>query len=137
MRKLCVTISLLSVVVVFFSSCAGQTQLSERTMATSTPTAHVNACNSKTARTPGRLTGHIAFADKGNDLDIYAMNADGSGRKQLTHDPGPQFDPDWSPDGKKIVYRDSRYGINNNDEIYVMNADGSGKINLTHNLAND
>src|SRR5204862_132363 len=73
----------------------------------------------------------------GNDWDIFVMQADGSGRKQLTHDPGPQFDPSWSPDGKRIAYRDSRFGINNNDEIFVMNADSSGQTNLTHNPANE
>jgi Tol biopolymer transport system component len=51
--------------------------------------------------------------------------------------PGPEFDGAWSPDGRMIVYRDSRRGINENDEIYVMVADGSRKRNLTRNRAND
>jgi WD40-like Beta Propeller Repeat len=32
---------------------------------------------------------------------------------------GPEFDAAWAPDGRWIVYRDSRRGINENDEIYV------------------
>lgn len=80
--------------------------------------------------------GRIAFAT-GDLFQIWVMNADGSDRRQLTHAHGPVFSPAWSPDGQRIAYRDSRFGINNNDEIYVMNADGSGQINLTKNPAND
>ena len=60
--------------------------------------------------------------------DIYAVNADGSGLLRLTEDPAADFDPSWSPDGRRIAYRheDERSG-----QIYVMNADGSGQRNLT------
>jgi TolB protein len=81
-------------------------------------------------------SGRIAFA-AGDDFDIWVINADGSGLLQLTHNPGPEFDPSWSPDGQRIVYRDSRRGINRDDEIYVMNADGSEQTNLTRNPADD
>ncbi len=80
------------------------------------------------------LKGRIVFD---NNEDIYVMNADGTNVQQLTKNPGPEFDPMWSPDGKRIVYRDSRRGPNRDDEIYVMNANGSGQTNLTNNPAND
>lgn len=69
--------------------------------------------------------------------DIYAIDPDGSRLARLTSHPGAEFDPAWSPDGTKIVYRDSRRGINEADEIYVMNADGSGQANMTRNPANE
>jgi TolB protein len=72
-----------------------------------------------------------------NFEDIFIANADGSGLQQLTDDPGAEFDGMLSPDGTKIVYRDSTRGVNENDEIYVMNVDGSGKTNLTNDPAND
>jgi Tol biopolymer transport system component len=65
------------------------------------------------------------------------INADGTDLKQLTNNPGSEFDPAWSLDGTRIIYRDSRRGHNHDDEIYVMNADGSEQTNLTHNPANE
>src|SRR5574341_2554850 len=84
------------------------------------------------------LTGRIVFAaGPPHDVDIYTMNADGTNLQQLTTKPGDEFDPEWSPDGLRIVYRDSRRGHNRDDEIYAMNADGSEPINLTNNPANE
>ena len=37
--------------------------------------------------------------------DIYVINADGTGKKQLTHTPGHlEIEPRWSPDGTKVVF---------------------------------
>ncbi len=66
--------------------------------------------------------------------DIYVMNADGSGRRKLTHNARYNAEPAWSPDGRKIAFRSTRNG---NRDIYVMNADGSGKRNLTRNPAQE
>ena len=83
---------------------------------------------------PTTLKGRVVFD---NGENIYSANADGTDVKQLTNNPGPEFDPMWSPDGKRIVYRDSRRGVNHDDEIYVMNADGSGQRNLTNSPSSD
>ncbi len=81
------------------------------------------------------LTGRIAFsAGPAHAEDIYVINANGSGLTQLTTEPGNDFDPSWSPDGKRIAYRSIRDG---NSEIFVMNADGSGKANLTNHPEED
>ena len=71
----------------------------------------------------------IAFtvARDGNS-EIYLMNADGSGQRNLTGNIAYDGDAAWSPDGKKITFvsnRDGRY------EVYVMNADGGNQRRLT------
>ena len=37
--------------------------------------------------------------------DIYVINADGTGKKQLTHTPNHlEIEPRWLPDGTKVVF---------------------------------
>ena len=48
----------------------------------------------------------------------------------MTDLPGDQFDPDVAPNGR-VVFRDSRQGVNVNDDIAVMDADGSDLTGLT------
>jgi Tol biopolymer transport system component len=75
--------------------------------------------------------GRIAFANF-NDGQIYAVNPDGGGLRQLTHtgqDHIADF-PSWSPGGRRILF--SRYRADkpfgeNDGRIWVMNADGTGK----------
>ena len=73
--------------------------------------------------------GRIAFeSTRSGNSDIYVMNADGTGLKQLTNHPEWDHSPAWSPDGQRIVFHSLRDG---NWEIYVMNADGTGVTRLT------
>jgi Tol biopolymer transport system component len=67
-----------------------------------------------------------AGAPLGNVANVYTMNADGSGERQLTSD-GDSWSPAWSADGRKIVFVSG-------DRIWVMNSDGSGATMLTPTL---
>ncbi|MDP3105386.1 MAG: hypothetical protein Q8M95_12370 [Candidatus Methanoperedens sp.] len=68
--------------------------------------------------------------------DIWVMNVDGSGRRQLTNNLGSMGEI-WSPDGKRIAYRsysgdfgwfgDQKKNYEDSSEIWIMNADGSDK----------
>jgi TolB protein len=63
---------------------------------------------------------------------IFVINLDDSSRSQLTHpEKGPDEDPAWSPDGKRIAFQSGREG--DYYEIYVMNINGSNQLNLTKN----
>jgi TolB protein len=55
------------------------------------------------------------------------MNADGSGKRNLTRNPAQDGIPS-SPDGRKIAFVSNRDG---RLEAHVMNADGSGQRSLT------
>ena len=62
---------------------------------------------------------------------IFVMNADGTGRRNLTEDTGltDSFSPTWSPDGSKIAFS-SRFIFVGYD-IYVMTAEGKKLERLT------
>jgi Tol biopolymer transport system component len=75
------------------------------------------------------LFGRIAFD---NFDDVWTIHADGTDLTRLTHSPGPDFDPSWSPDGTRIAFRSERSG---EPEIWVMNADGTEQRRLAAGLS--
>jgi Tol biopolymer transport system component len=66
----------------------------------------------------------------GSELQIYVMNVDGTGLRQLTT-AANNGDPVWSPDGTRITFGSDREG-GNKLNVFVMNADGSEQMQLTH-----
>jgi Tol biopolymer transport system component len=104
---------------------------------------HAGALSSSPrANTVGARTqnGAIVFTSTRNgNGEIYAINPDGSGLRQLTNDSDMDFNPIWSPDGSKIAFMRVKAfidvpvppGARPPISIYVMNADGSDQRNLT------
>ena len=84
---------------------------------------------------PGK-NGKIALSiDRNSNEDIYTINPDGSGERRLTTDPDDERNPDWAPDGRRIVFNDVRQfgtGADIDTEIFIMNADGSGLRQITN-----
>ncbi len=75
------------------------------------------------------------FASGNADVDIWKIRSDASGAANLTPDSVTnEAFPDFSPDGRRIVFRSMRDG---NAEIYLMNADGTGPRRLTRHEATD
>lgn len=65
------------------------------------------------------------------DIDLWVMNADGSGRRRLTNDPANEQNPSWAPDGRSIVFwsdRDSR------GDLYRVWVDGGKVDRLTRHF---
>jgi hypothetical protein len=68
---------------------------------------------------PGQ-NGKLAFV---RDGQIWAMSVDGTGEVQLTSAADSAIEPEWSPDGARILYtREAETG----PEVRVMDADGVG-----------
>ena len=67
----------------------------------------------------------MAFISSG---EVYVMNADGTGRQQLTSAGAPNHGPALSPDGTKVAW-DIDFAFDNMT-IWVMNADGSNPLQL-------
>lgn len=76
----------------------------------------------------------IATDDEHNEYNIFVIDVNGEGLVQLTNRQGQNDFPNWSSDGKQIVFQSDRDG---NEEIYVMNSDGSNQVNLTQHDADD
>lgn len=76
----------------------------------------------------------IAFKCYRGGYNICVMNSDGTNIKQLTQESANTHDPDWSPDGSKIIYSSARDG---DWELYTMNPDGTNKRQITYNSVED
>ena len=76
----------------------------------------------------------LFWSNRDGNGEIYSMDKEGTNVRRLTDNTANDFNPQWSPDGRKIVFESARDG---NREIYAMNADGSGQTRLTENTALD
>ncbi len=79
-----------------------------------------------------RLPGRFVFGTSSGEL--WVIDGDGSGRRRISASPAGHldFDPSWSPDGRRIVFRSDESVIPDPngiglDEIVVMDSDGRGR----------
>ncbi len=83
-------------------------------------------CNNPKLAPDGR---RIAFhSTLENNLDVFCVNADGSGLTRLTLDPAHDMYPEWSPDGSQILFTSQRGGGNS---VYLMRSDGGDQHRVT------
>ncbi|NTW56590.1 MAG: Tol-Pal system beta propeller repeat protein TolB [Chlorobiaceae bacterium] len=62
--------------------------------------------------------------ENGSEINIFVINADGSGLVKLTSRCRENESPSWSPDGDMIVFTSNRDG---KKKLYVMNASGENQ----------
>jgi TolB protein len=92
------------------------------------------ACAEPTWSPDGRRIAYVMYTDADGDgvaeghMDIYVMNADGSGSQRLTTSAAQDDSPAWSPDGTRIVFRRSTDG---DSQLYRVLADGTDEVKLS------
>ena len=90
--------------------------------ATPLPTNTSLATATELAPLNGSGGGVIAFSsNRDGNMDIYLMNANGSGQRRLTTHTSDDYWPSWSPDSNKIAFASERDG---NFDIYSIEAPG-------------
>lgn len=75
----------------------------------------------------------VFISDRSGDYELYSVNADGSGLKQLTFLPGDDRNPEWSWDFSQIAW--THFEVNEDGsvdrQLWVMDADGSNQRQVT------
>lgn len=67
-------------------------------------------------------------------LDIWVMNADGSNKRQVTHNGKASFAPYFFPDGKRIIFASNMNDPRGrNFDLYSVNVDGTALEQITFN----
>jgi Tol biopolymer transport system component len=67
-------------------------------------------------------------------LEIRVMNADGSHKRQVTHNGKANFGPYFFPDGKRVIFASNMNDPKGrNFDLYMINVDGTGLERITFN----
>ena len=67
-------------------------------------------------------------------LEIWVMNADGSHKRQVTHNGKANFAPYFFPDGKRIIFASNMADPKGRDfDLYMINVDVKGLERITYN----
>jgi Tol biopolymer transport system component len=77
-------------------------------------------------------------------LDIWVMDADGTGKRRIVRNGATNWAPSWHPDGRRIIFssnmddwRGDIRQFGHNFELYIINLDGTGLERITDNAVFD
>jgi TolB protein len=88
-------------------------------------------------KTPEQIADYKQLLSKGlirpGNLEIWVMDADGSHKRQITHNGAANFAPYFFPDGKRIIYASNASDPKSGRafDLYMINVDGSGEERVT------
>lgn len=67
-----------------------------------------------------------------NRMELWVMNADGSGQRQITQLGGANFGPSWTPDGQRLIFSSNyKQPHSGNFDLFLINLDGTGLEQIT------
>lgn len=71
-------------------------------------------------------------------LELWVMNADGTGKRQVTSNGSANFCPFFHPDGKRLIFASNMNDPKKrNFDLYMINIDGTGLEQITFNESFD
>lgn len=89
-------------------------------------------------KTPEQIKDYKDLLSRGlirpGNLELWVMNADGSGKLQVTHNGAANFGPYWLPDGKRIIFASNVEDTKDpaGFDLYIVNEDGTGLERITY-----
>jgi Tol biopolymer transport system component len=85
------------------------------------------------ASSDGSLLAYVGTGDEGTP-QIFIARVDGSGIRQMTHDPTGAASPAWSPDGTRVAYEG--YGSGDVRNIFVLDVATGESTQITDETHN-
>ena len=88
-------------------------------------------------RAASRPVGGLLYVREGvhrGGYDVWVANPDGTSGRNLTSDRASDSEPDWSPDGRRVVYASTPsrcQGSGCQQDLYAINRDGRNRVRLT------
>jgi dipeptidyl aminopeptidase/acylaminoacyl peptidase len=88
------------------------------------------------------VSNHGADPDRVFNYDVFAVNATSGAQRQITKTASPEYQPVWSPDGRRIAYLGTKRSLTSSEttmedtHVWIMNADGSDRREVGASIDN-